>query len=71
MNIRIWKVSQIIGEMLVEKENYLTEGVLEPFISLGTYVDTRFLLITLGIISSAFRKSPSVASNCRFLLEFA
>ena len=70
MNIRIWKVSQVIGQMLVVNQNYLCESVLDPFISLGTSVDTRFLLITLGILSESFRKKPEIAGECKFLVEF-
>lgn len=70
INIRIWKVSQIIGDMLVRRDNHLTENILDPFISLGTSVDTRFLLITLGIISVGFKNRPQVAAECKFLVEF-
>ena len=56
--------------MLVQKQNYLTEKVIDPFICLGSYVDTRFILITLGIISSAFKNNPAAAHSSHYLIQF-
>lgn len=69
INVRIWKLVEIVGEMLVVGENYLCEGFLEPFVSIGMSMDTRFLLISLGIASVGFRKRGEVVGGCGFLLE--